>query len=282
MAQQDKCVFCSHAASLDAVAAKKPVGTITRGTTNPNRLRRIDRYLAALPILRQTTAPIVVDLGFGASPITAVELLARLAKVNPHTNVVGIEIDRERVERGLAVANEHLHFTHGGFEVPLPAGLGSSQATVIRALNVLRQYSEDEVPAAWQNMQSRLAPGGLLIEGTCDEIGRLASWVTLDRTGPLSLTVSYRLTGLELPSKVAERLPKALIHHNVAPERIHSFLNALDRSWLSNAGVGAFSASQRWQATCAQLENDGWPVLGDRKRWRLGEFTVAWDAVRPD
>jgi len=101
------------------VAAKKPTGTITRGTTNPNRLRRVDRFIASLPILR-AAAPVVVDLGFGASPITAVELLDRLRKVNPAVHVVGIEIERERVERGLQVANDQLHFMHGGFETPLP------------------------------------------------------------------------------------------------------------------------------------------------------------------
>jgi hypothetical protein len=263
------------------VATKKPVGTITRGTTNPNRLRRIDRYIAALPILRSTDAPVVVDLGFGASPITAIELLDRVSKVNPNAHVVGIEIDRERVERGLAVASQQLHFTHGGFEVPLPTALDAGGATVIRAFNVLRQYSEPEVPAAWRSMQSRLATNGLLVEGTCDEIGRLASWVTINRAEPISFTISLRLAGLELPSKVAERLPKALIHRNVPGERIHNFLTALDRAWLTNAGVGAFSPSQRWQATCAQLENDGWPIIGDRKRRRLGELSIAWDAVRP-
>ena len=78
------------------VAVKKPVGTVTRGTTNPNRLRRVDRYIAALPVIRRNDRPVVVDLGFGASPITAVELLSRLVKVNPNTHVVGIEIERER------------------------------------------------------------------------------------------------------------------------------------------------------------------------------------------
>ena len=78
--------------------------------------------------------PVVVDLGFGASPITAVELRARLLKVNPNVRVVGIEIERERVERGLAVAEPGLDFTHGGFETPLPTGLAA--ATIIRAFNV--------------------------------------------------------------------------------------------------------------------------------------------------
>jgi hypothetical protein len=149
----------------------KPIGTVTRGTTNPNRLRRVDRYIASLPIMK-TPNPVVVDLGFGASPITAVELRSRLLKVNASVRVVGVEIERDRVERGLAVAQPGLDFTHGGFEIPLPNGLNS--ATVIRAFNVLRQYEESEVAAAWNLMQSRLAPGGLLIEGTCDEIGRLS------------------------------------------------------------------------------------------------------------
>jgi hypothetical protein len=245
------------------VATKKPIGTITRGTTNPNRLRRIDRYIASLPILRQIQTPIVVDLGFGASPITAVELLSRLRKVNAQTHVVGIEIDRERVERGLAVANENLHFTHGGFETPLPANIGK-QADVIRAFNVLRQYDESEVA------------------GTCDEIGRLASWVTLDNSAPISFTISLRLSGLDQPSKVAERLPKVLIHHNIAGEKIHDFLQALDLAWQSNAGIGAFSAAQRWVSTCKQLVSAGWPLIGDRKRWRLGELTIEWSAVAPN
>lgn len=280
MAQKNKCVFGSHAASLVAVAVRKPIGTITRGTTNPNRLRRIDRFIASQSILRQVPTPIVVDLGFGASPITAVELLSRLRKVNSNTHVVGIEIDRERVERGLAVANENLHFTHGGFETPLPATLGD-KAHVIRAFNVLRQYDESEVAAAWAQMQSRLSDDGILVEGTCDEIGRLSSWVTLDNSGPLSFTISLRLSGLDLPSKVAERLPKVLIHHNIAGEKIHDFLKALDLAWQANAGIGAFSSAQRWVSTCKQLLTAGWPLIGDRKRWRLGELTIDWSAVAP-
>ena len=262
------------------VAVKKPVGTVTRGTTNPNRLRRVDRFIAALPVIRKTENPVVVDLGFGASPITAVELLSRLAKVNLNTHVVGIEIERERVERGMAVATAHLHFTHGGFETPLPTEL-ANRASVIRAFNVLRQYDESEVAEAWSRMQSRLTDDGMLIEGTCDEIGRLSTWVTLDKSGPLSLTISLRLSGLELPSKVAERLPKALIHHNLPGERINEFLQALDAAWRTNAGLGSFGAAQRWVACCSQLVEAGWPLIGDKKRWRLGELTVDWAAVAP-
>lgn len=262
------------------MAVKKPTGVVTRGTTNPNRLRRVDRYIASLAVLRNEK-PIVVDLGFGASPITAVELLERLAKVNPSVHVVGVEIERERVERGLAVANANLHFMHGGFEAPLPSSLPANHATVIRAFNVLRQYDESEVLAAWKLMQSRLAEDGLLIEGTCDEIGRLSCWVTLDATSPLALTISLRLRGLDLPSKVAERLPKVLIHRNIEGEKIQNFLNALDAAWIRHAPLVVFGASQRWIAVCKDLRAAGWPLVGDPKRWRLGEISVDWRAVAP-
>lgn len=227
----------------------------------------------------KTPNPVVVDLGFGASPITAVELRSRLLKVNAGVRVVGVEIERERVERGLAVAQPGLDFTHGGFEIPLPNGLNS--ATVIRAFNVLRQYEESEVAAAWKLMQSRLATGGLLIEGTCDEIGRLSSWVTLGTESPIWFTISIRLNGLEQPSKVAERLPKALIHHNLPGERIHDWLTALDKAWAMQAPLSTFGAIQRWVAVCEQLVAEGWPIRADRKRWRLGEVTVDWNAVKP-
>ncbi len=260
------------------MATKKPVGTITRGTTNPNRLRRVDRYIAAQRITRKTGC-VVVDLGFGALPITAIELHARLVALNPTVRVVGIEIDRERVERALSAAKPGLDFLVGGFETPLPSGLPA--ADVIRAFNVLRQYGEDEVAAAWAQMRSRLTRDGLLVDGTCDEIGRLASWVTLDAEGPRWFTISLKLGSLETPSQVAERLPKALIHRNVQGERIHEYLTALDRAWALHAPLSTFSAAQRWRATCETMLEQGWPLLVNRNRWKLGELTVAWSAVSP-
>ena len=262
------------------MAVKKPIGTVTRGTTNPNRLRRVDRYIASLEVVRKAARPILVDLGYGASPITAIELLERVRKVNSAAKVIGVEIERERVERGLAVATENLNFVMGGFEVPMPATMPAGQKVdVIRAFNVLRQYSEAEVAAAWALMQSRLSDDGFLVEGTCDEIGRLSSWVTLDREGPKVFTISLRLGGLELPSKVAERLPKALIHHNLPGEKIHDYLQALDVCWRNAASLSTFGAVQRWIFACQQMVDSGWPIVGDRKRWKLGELSVDWAAV---
>jgi hypothetical protein len=266
--------------SLELMAQRKPVGSITRGTTNPNRLRRVDRYISCLPIIRRTTNPIVVDLGFGATPTTAIEMLDRLSKENSNTKVVGIEIDRERVERAIPFETENLLFGLGGFEVPLPKNL-SAKVTVIRAMNVLRQYDEAEVKAAWVLMQSRLGTDGLIVEGTCDEIGRIASWVTIDTEGPKLFTISLRLRGLDKPSKVAERLPKALIHHNVPGQPIHQLLKDLDAAWNNHAGLAIFSPAQRWVASCEDLKKQGWPINNEAKRWKLGELTISWEAVKP-
>ncbi len=256
------------------VAWPRPRGRITRGTTGTNRLRRIDRWIAAQPVLRRTDDPLVVDLGYGASATTTLELRDRLARVRPDVRVVGIEIDPERVRmprRPPATASRSSSAA-SRFRRTAPAA-------VIRALNVLRQYEESEVADAWSTMTARLQPGGLLVEGTCNEVGRVASWVALDASGPRTFTISLRLADLEQPSIVAERLPKALIHRNVPGERIHDLLTELDREWAVAAPLAVYGASQRWIAAVEALRASGWPVHDGRSRWRLGELTLDWAAV---
>lgn len=259
----------------------RPVGTVTRGTTNPNRLRRVDRWLTGTQAhrLRSAADPVVVDLGYGATPVTAVELLERLRLVRADVEVVGIEIDPARVAAAQPLARPGLSFSRGGFEVPLPAG---RRPVVVRALNVLRQYPEEQVGPAWDSVRGRLAPGGLLVDGTCDEVGRRAAWIAVTaQEGPVSLTLSVRLAGLERPSEVAERLPKTLISRNVPGEPVHAFLAALDEAWAREAARSVFGARQRWCAAVAATRQRGWPVLDGPSRWRLGEVTVAWAAVAP-
>ena len=256
-------------------------GRITRGTTGVNRLRRMDRFIAAHPALRRASDPLVVDLGYGAAHWTSLELLERLRRVRPDARVVGIEIDPERVRAATPFAREGLSFRQGSFEVPLD---GDARPAVIRAANVLRQYDEGEVPAAWALLRSRLQPGGLLLEGTCSEVGRVASWVALDPEGPVSLTLALHLASLDElggPAVVAERLPKALIHRNVPGEKVHALLRDLDAQWARQAPLSTFSPRQRFIAAVRGLREAGWPVLGGPTRWRLGELTVPWSAVAP-
>jgi hypothetical protein len=259
-----------------AAGRARALGLPTRGTTNPNRLRRMDNWICSTLAgpLRAVADPLVVDLGYGATPVTAVELAARLGRVRPDVRVLGLEIDPARVAAAAPAADPPgLTFGRGGFE------LAGSRPFLVRAANVLRQYPEPEALAAWRTLLAGLAPGGLLVEGTCDELGRLGCWVLLDAAGPRSLTFACRVDDLERPSVLAERLPKALIHHNVPGEAIHALLRDFDHAWESAAGLTPFGPRQRWIAACSGLAERGWPV--DIARARHGELGVPWACVAP-
>ncbi|WP_168585622.1 class I SAM-dependent methyltransferase [Saccharopolyspora sp. ASAGF58] len=271
-----------------AAGRARALGMPTRGTTNPNRLRRIDRWIAGTPwvarALRDAAEPVVIDLGYGASPVTTVELAARLRPLRPDARVVGLEIDPDRVAAGKLVADPPaLEFRRGGFELAgLAAGVRDFPGpALVRALNVLRQYTEPEAWKAWDELCSRLAPDGLLVEGTCDEIGRRCCWVTLDRGGPRTLTLACRPADIERPSDLAERLPKTLIHRNVPGEKVHAMLGDLDVCWAKAAPMAPFGPRARWAHAAQLFAELGWPVLDRRRRWRFGELTVDWAAIAP-
>jgi hypothetical protein len=223
--------------------------------------------------LRAADRPLVIDLGYGATPITAVELADRLSRVREDVEVLGLEIDPERVAAAAYAADPpRLRFERGGFE------FAGHRPALVRAANVLRQYDEDAAARAWQTMRSGLAEGGLIVEGTCDEIGRRCAWVLLDRDGARSLTLACKVDAIDTPSDLAERLPKALIHHNVPGQPVHSFLRDFDLAWSSAAPLSTFGARQRWVSACSRLAQT-WPV--DVTRARYGELTVSWEAVAP-
>jgi len=261
-------------ARRSAAGRARALGLPTRGTTAPNRLRRVDRWLTGVHghLLRSAPQPpLVVDLGYGACPVTTVELHQRLRAVRADVEVVGLEIHQERVEAAAHAAAAGLSFRRGGFEL---AGLSP---LVVRALNVLRQYEAEPAAQAWQTLCARLAPGGLLVEGTCDELGRRAAWVALDAGGPRTLTLAAHLPTLARPSELAERLPKALISTNVPGSPVHALLAALDRAWDRAAPHAPFGPRARWVAACRTLP---WPGA-DAGRARLGELTVPWATVQP-
>ncbi|WP_026425847.1 methylase [Actinokineospora inagensis] len=262
-----------------AAGRARALGVPTRGTTNPNRLRRVDRWLVGTPSVQSvldSPTPLVVDLGYGATPVTTVELAARLRTVRPDVHVLGVEIDPERVAAAKPFEDPPLlEFRRGGFE------LAGARPVLLRAFNVLRQYTEPEAWQSWSTMISRLAPGGLLVEGTCDEIGRRCTWVLLDADGPRTFTLASLPATIERPSDLAERLPKTLIHRNIPGEPVYDLLRALDARWATAAPFVPFGPRARWVETVRLLAADGWPVLDTRRRWRLGEITLPWSSVAP-
>ncbi|MEV0948007.1 class I SAM-dependent methyltransferase [Rhodococcus sp. NPDC049939] len=260
---------------MSSATLGRPHGVITRGTTGINRLRRSDRWLVHNPLVRRalndTVDPLVVDLGYGARPHTTFELADRLTAVRRDRRVVGLEIDPARV----AETRHGVSFARGGFE------LSGLRPVLVRAFNVLRQYPEESVGPAWARMQAGLAPGGLILDGTCDELGRRCAWVLLDAKGPLSLTLAWDPFDVDKPSDLAERLPKALIHRNVPGEPVHALLTAADRAWATAAPYGSFGPRARWRASLDILRAQGLPVQHQRHRRRDNILTVGWSAVAP-
>ncbi len=219
------------------VAARpgQPLGQVTRGKTAPNRLRKTDTFLAlAYPEFIRHAPGLYVDLGYGAYPITSVETLHRLRRLNPALRVLGVEIDPERVAAAEPYAEAGLEFRLGGFNLPLQPG---ESVSVIRAFNVLRQYEEGEVEKALAALTLPLTPGGLILEGTSDPAGRLltinlyckaAGSTALARVG---LVLAPTLRADFLPRQFQAVLPKNFIHHAEPGGAIDRFFAAWHAAW---------------------------------------------------
>ncbi|WJZ01532.1 methylase [Corynebacterium freiburgense] len=253
--------------------SKGPIGVITRGTTNINRLRRCDRWMTyesnIQRSLMHSKSPLAIDVGYGASHTTTCEWATWLRRSRPDIEVIGLEIDPNRV----LPPRNGVRFELGGFE------LAGYTPTLVRAFNVLRQYDASQVTDAWQTVCSRLAPNGFFVEGTCDELGRRCSWVLLDATGPQSLTLAWDPRHTERPSELAERLPKALIHRNIAGENIYDLLQQADAAWDRAAGWAPYGPRIRWREARQLLINDGVPLNPVRRRIRDNLLTVPWQYV---
>ena len=212
---------------------RRPLGLPTRGKTASGRLRRADQFLSlAYPFtLRNLRAPIV-DLGFGASPTTTLESLEVLRVLNPSVRLIGVEIDPDRVRAALPFAQEGLEFRLGGFNLPLGEG---ETAGVIRAMNVLRQYPEQEYGRSLGLLGSYLAPGGILLEGTSDPPGNMMALNLYVRgSGYLlhdGLALIANLRHPFSPRQFQAILPKNLIHHLEPGSPLDAFFGAWSVCW---------------------------------------------------
>ena len=261
---------------------RRPAGRVTRGTTAPNRLRRFDRWYAGrhgARCSRQAPDPLVVDLGYGRAPVTVLELAARLRAVRPDVDVLGVEIDPERVEAARPLAGPGVPFAHGGFEL---APLQRRAPVLVRAFNVLRQYDEAEVARGLGRPARAARPGRparrrhVRRAGAAGLVGGPGAGTARARS-----CWRWRLAGLERPSQVAARLPKALIHRNVEGEGVHALLRALDAAWDVAAPLQPLGARQRLVAACTALVEQGWALRRDERQWRRGVLELPWSLVAP-
>ena len=211
----------------------RPLGQPTRGKTAPNRLRRTDVFLAvAYPEFVRHMAGQYVDLGYGFFPITSVETLLRLRRLNPALQVLGVEIDPQRVAGAQSFAQPGLSFRLGGFNLPLHAG---EQVSLIRAFNVLRQYDEAAVAEALAALAASLTLGGLILEGTSDPLGRLLTFNLFEKRSDglmrTALVLSPALRADFQPRLFQGVLPKNFIHHAEPGGAIDRFFADWQAAW---------------------------------------------------
>lgn len=260
----------------------KPEGTITRGKTAANRLRRVDHFLIGYDrgLIRRTdgdfSQALFVDLGFGEEATTTLESAARLRRINPSLPVLGVEIDPDRVHAAQASASPGTFFRRGGFNLPLEGG---ERVRLIRAFNVLRQYEETDFKPAYERLAPYLLPGGLLIEGTSDPFGRVwAANLARKQAGggwefeALVFSTNFR-PGFD-PAQFQAVLPKNHIHHVVPGEPIHAFFEAWKRSAQETVAARSWGLRQWFSEAGLRLAERGYRI--DLKRKWLAHGWLIW------
>jgi hypothetical protein len=264
----------------------RPVGEVTRGKTHRNRLRRVDIFLLmyAGDLIRRREdlyqRALYVDLGYGAEAFTTLESASRFRTQNKDLPVIGVEIDPERVSAAQPYEDENTFFRLGGFNLPLWEG---ETIRLIRAFNVLRQYEEDEVAAAHHLMGNYLLPGGLLIEGTSDPLGRIwvANLIRRKETGlvmeGLLFSTNFRW-GFE-PGIFQPVLPKNYIHRMVPGELIWDFMEAWKDAARQTIAVKTLGLRQWFAASAMTLAASGYAI--DLRRQYLQKGFLLWKRSTP-
>jgi len=217
-----------------------------------------------------------VDLGYGFDARTTLESAERFRRVNPHLPILGVEIDKERVDAALPHADAITHFRVGGFNLPLRPG---ESVRLIRAFNVLRQYEEKDFLPAYERLAEYVLPAGLMIEGTSNPFGSIwsANLVRKMESGwkmeALVFSTSFRM-GFDITDFQAV-LPKNYIHHVVQGELIYDFFEAWKRSAAEASSAKVFGLKQWFAASAESLAAKGY-TIDLHKKW-LAKGWLIWN-----
>lgn len=264
--------------------SKKPIGLPTRGKTAPNRLRRTDVFLAICygGLVRHLSGW-YVDLGFGENPATTIETYARLGRLNPDIQLLGVEIDPERVAAAIPHKTPRMEFRLGGFNLPLRKG---ECAAFIRAMNVLRQYPESEHASAITRLASHLERDGIILEGTSNPPGSLMTFNVYqreeDNAAHKGVVFSVSFRGDFSPRDLQTVLPKNCIHHAEPGSPLDRFFESWERNWLRARTEAESDPKLRFSLAARRLsEQDGYavdlrPTLLRRGFLRLHELPADW------
>jgi hypothetical protein len=110
-------------------------------------------------------------VGYGETPITTLELARAVRQVNSSLRVVGVE--------RRAGGSTEVELVEGDFSTLSTLG----PTAIVRAMNVVRGYREDEVPAIHEALGAAVVEGGLVLEGSTDTEGHVTVAHVLRRRG---------------------------------------------------------------------------------------------------
>jgi hypothetical protein len=276
--------------------SKKPQGQPTRGKTAANRLRRVDNFVLLYePSLLTRTdghfaGSMFVDLGYGFDARTTLESAERFRRLNPDLKILGVEIDKERVDAALPFADEKTFFRLGGFNLPLKPG---EHVRLVRAFNVLRQYEERDFAPAYERLAEYVLPGGLMVEGTSNPFGSIwcanvvrrvmesRSLLLADRQQAAGLQ-NWRHEALVFSTNFRHGfdveefqtiLPKNLIHRVVKGESIFDFFEAWKSAAAETSSMKTYGARQWFIAAAMRMAERGVAVATQRK-WLARGFLI--------
>lgn len=263
------------------VRSKKPIGFPTRGKTASNRLRRADNFILLYEpsLLTREDEPFrnafFVDLGYGFDARTTLESAARFRRVNPCLPILGVEIDRERVEAALPHADFITHFRLGGFNLPLLPG---ETVRLIRAFNVLRQYKEKDFLPAYETLARYVLPGGLMLEGTSNPFGSVwaANLARKSADGRWKMEALVFSANFRLGFDVADfqtTLPKNHIHRVTPGEPIYDFFEDWKRCAAETSAAKVFGLRQWFADSAKALAAKGYRI-DLRKKWLAGGWLI--------
>jgi hypothetical protein len=266
--------------------AQKP-----RGKTRRGRLARLD----ALILHRERALfarndgeyedACVIDVGVGEEPHTTLELAASLATLATRRKLIGVEIDRERFERARRVVidttdlREHVELRHGGAGFALPLEHGE-RALWVRAMNLLRGYSEDAACVAHATLATSLVPGGVLVEGSGSPEGGVLCAHLLRRgesDGALHREALFFVTDFSqgfAPQIFRDRLPRDLRKHAKFGGVLHPFFEGWQASFVEARGHTGQAPRTLFEESARRLAMRVEGVEQDEGAW--GQGVMVW------
>ena len=281
---------CSRAAWHHWLMAtgRSPVGQVTRGTTGTNRLRRVDRWIARHPALRRAADPLVVDLGYGASAVTTLELHARLARARARRRGARAWRSIRRASRG---PRDQLTTVRRGAHRVRRATRGCrSRSAASRCPSrraAARRDPRHERAAAVPGGRGRRRLGAHVRPAGAGRACSSRAPATSSAASSTWVAVGARRAAAVAHGLAAAGGARASVHRGRAaaegphpPQRARRAGARLPRGARRRVGAGGRGravragaplgdrAQRRWRAA-------GWPLEG-RSRWRLGEITVPW------